>query len=704
MKQMSTLQLGRNIYEINDATARKLITELSKILDDVKVVDGKSAYEIAVDNGFVGSETDWLATLKGEKGDTGNGISDITKKSTTNNIDTYAITFTNGNTIDYNVTNGIDGVGVSNISYKETDSDGNYIYTITLTDNSSWDIIVPKGEKGDKGDKGDQGIQGVQGIQGEQGLKGDKGDQGIQGEKGDKGDIGITPSITITATADDTSGVPSVDVTKSGTDANPSFALAFSGLKGNQGIQGEQGIQGKSAYEVAVDNGFSGTEQEWLASLGQYDDVPIWKVQGELGAKNLLVYPYSKIVKNGGYAGTTFAVNSDGSISVACTENTGYSHVSIYGENKNKRLILPAGDYIFTDGNVATENRACMVLRVYEYDSEGVGSVAFEKFTWNGTAKFTITDTIAQELIDSTALIEIRAFVSVGVNADGQTLYPMIRVATDTDDTWQPYIQTNKELNKRIDDLNGNLIPYPYYNSEDYYSQGIHFVVDSEGNFTLNGTPTGYALFTMENGIASNFTLPKGRYILSADIDDSLPTAVQVNIGFSTSSGFVQSTFVNKTTNKMAFLIDEEHDNVPITLRVTYSSSTGVALENATVSNIMLRKADVIDDTWKPYEMSNKQLTDAIISNGEEIANESTVSQELKPNYFHLFTNAVENLTITLPSNRRPWNEFNFAFTTSSSGCNLALPSAVTWMGDTPTLDADTYYEVSIKNDKAVIA
>ena len=33
------------------------------------------------------------------------------------------------------------------------------------------------------------------------------------------------------------------------------------------GRQGNQGIQGKSAYEVAVDNGFVGTETEWLASL-----------------------------------------------------------------------------------------------------------------------------------------------------------------------------------------------------------------------------------------------------------------------------------------------------------------------------------------------------------------------------------------------------------------------------------------------------
>lgn len=32
---------------------------------------GKSAYEIAVEHGFVGSEEDWLESLKGEKGDKG---------------------------------------------------------------------------------------------------------------------------------------------------------------------------------------------------------------------------------------------------------------------------------------------------------------------------------------------------------------------------------------------------------------------------------------------------------------------------------------------------------------------------------------------------------------------------------------------------------------------------------------------------------
>ena len=42
------------------------------------------------------------------------------------------------------------------------------------------------------------------------------------------------------------------------------------GERGEQGIQGEQGNEGKSAYEVAVKNGYTGTEEEWLNSLRGY--------------------------------------------------------------------------------------------------------------------------------------------------------------------------------------------------------------------------------------------------------------------------------------------------------------------------------------------------------------------------------------------------------------------------------------------------
>lgn len=39
------------------------------------------------------------------------------------------------------------------------------------------------------------------------------------------------------------------------------------GERGPRGLQGEDGVEGASAYDIAVMDGFVGTEAEWLASL-----------------------------------------------------------------------------------------------------------------------------------------------------------------------------------------------------------------------------------------------------------------------------------------------------------------------------------------------------------------------------------------------------------------------------------------------------
>lgn len=38
-------------------------------------------------------------------------------------------------------------------------------------------------------------------------------------------------------------------------------------IKGDDGEKGDDGADGKSAYEIAVEQGYSGTEEEWIASL-----------------------------------------------------------------------------------------------------------------------------------------------------------------------------------------------------------------------------------------------------------------------------------------------------------------------------------------------------------------------------------------------------------------------------------------------------
>lgn len=55
------------------------------------------------------------------------------------------------------------------------------------------------------------------------------------------------PVITATASVDNISGTPKVNVTKSGGDSNPTFTFAFSGLKGETGAKGDKGDKGDSA-------------------------------------------------------------------------------------------------------------------------------------------------------------------------------------------------------------------------------------------------------------------------------------------------------------------------------------------------------------------------------------------------------------------------------------------------------------------------
>ena len=44
--------------------------------------------------------------------------------------------------------NGTDGVGIVSIVYKNTDSSGNYVYTVNLSNLTSYDITCPKGAQG----------------------------------------------------------------------------------------------------------------------------------------------------------------------------------------------------------------------------------------------------------------------------------------------------------------------------------------------------------------------------------------------------------------------------------------------------------------------------------------------------------------------------------------------------------------------------
>lgn len=111
----------------------------------------------------------------------------------------------------------------------------------------------PQGPEGPQGPQGEKGDTGPQGPPGEQGPKGDTGDTGPQGPEGPAGPAGADGAAagfgTPTATVDNTTGTPSVQVTASGPDTAKIFTFAFSGLKGETGATGPQGETGPQGPE-----------------------------------------------------------------------------------------------------------------------------------------------------------------------------------------------------------------------------------------------------------------------------------------------------------------------------------------------------------------------------------------------------------------------------------------------------------------------
>ncbi|MCI6619634.1 MAG: hypothetical protein MSD82_12365 [Prevotella sp.] len=68
--KVQAFELVRHSIDQSGADDSNITTEAVEIDADIEAgIEGKSAYEVAVRNGFSGTEAEWLASLKGDKGD-----------------------------------------------------------------------------------------------------------------------------------------------------------------------------------------------------------------------------------------------------------------------------------------------------------------------------------------------------------------------------------------------------------------------------------------------------------------------------------------------------------------------------------------------------------------------------------------------------------------------------------------------------------
>jgi hypothetical protein len=144
----------------------------------------------------------------------------------------------------------------------------------------------PKGDKGDDGSDGADGQPGTPGQDGQDGSQGPKGDQGDPGVNGQDGQDGLpgTPGVDGTDGQDGSDGESAyqvwLDLGNTGTEQD--FIDSIKGADGQDGTDGQDGLpgtpgtngtngtdgaDGESAYQVWLDNGNSGTEQDFLDSL-----------------------------------------------------------------------------------------------------------------------------------------------------------------------------------------------------------------------------------------------------------------------------------------------------------------------------------------------------------------------------------------------------------------------------------------------------
>ena len=215
----------------------------------------------------------------GTNGADGRGILNIIGPISNGLIDTYTITYTDGTTSTFTVTNGaagtngtngVDGRGILNIigpiSNGLIDT-----YTITYTDGTTSTFTVTNGAVGAQGPAGTNGTNGQDGFSpvvtttaagdstmvtitdangphtfvlhnGQQGLQGPQGPAGSNGTNGTDGQDGFSPVVTTTAAGDST--VVTI------TDANgPHTFVLYNGQQGLQGPQGPAGSNGTNGTD-----------------------------------------------------------------------------------------------------------------------------------------------------------------------------------------------------------------------------------------------------------------------------------------------------------------------------------------------------------------------------------------------------------------------------------------------------------------------
>lgn len=472
-------------------TEWKFISDLS----GAQGIQGLSAYQVAVQHGFEGTEDEWLISLKGEKGETG--------------------------------------------PKGEKGATG---------ERGPQGLQGERGLQGDRGEKGEQGIQGPVGPKGEQGEQGIQGIQGPQGEPGPQGPKGDTGSgLNIKGELDSESQLPQEGVSgdawlisgnlyvyvgeNGNIESNPKWSNVGS-IQGPAGPQGPVGSKGEQ--------GEPGPKGEPGAD-------------GAPGAQGPKGDPGQKGEK--GDPGSDASVTKQNVEAVLTGDITSHNHDSRYISKSNTSTYTPTTDYHpatkkYVDDTVAAVDVTEQISG--KADKTYVDSKLDTKVDKVSGKQLSANDYTND---DKTKLAGIAAGAEVNVNADWNAESGDAQILNKP--TIITEEQVDQKINAAIGSVyrvKGSVANYNSLPTEDVSIGDVYNLEDTGANYVATSTTPDWdklsetvdlSGYLTKTDAASTYQ-PKGNYLTS--VPEEYVTETEL-----TAKGYATTTQVNTKLDSSAY-------------------------------------------------------------------------------------------------------------------------------------------------------
>lgn len=344
--------------------------------------------------------------------------------------------------------------------------------------------------------------------------------------------------------------------------------------------------ENKTIFENSLTS--TATDKALTAKMGKTLEDEVNAIVNVYGAKNLLE---NKLNNSSGVT-----VLDDGRIVLNGTVPAAFYLIN--------QFTLKAGTYILSGSATLIQDFTMLLDKT---DNTRI-------VTTNTSAQFTLTED---------TVVNCYFYTDGAHTYTNDTFYPMIRDARIVDPTYEPYVPTNRELmSYKVNGIVGskNQIPYPYYDTTKI-ENGITFTDNGDGTINIGtGTASNDVHFLIRSAL-ERFCPQSGTYIISkGNIDDKVNLWVNAYNG----STLVRTLAWLTTETSVQITIDySDYDRIDMGLVI----DNGIVITTPITVKPMLRIASDTDETYQPFAMTNRQLTERTIVERRTINIEDAVNK-----------------------------------------------------------------------------